>query len=193
MGCADCHTTDGVNGAAGNAHGSTASEYLLKDASGGAALGTLSGGNYVALPVPPRDELRRRDHRQSHRLRVRLRGRYGSGGNRSSRGQVEHEPVRHRLHGVPRRRPGQRRHGPDPDDGRGVDEGYGQIDGTSSIFTNRRAYRFMNGANLRYYAPGTWASGTDNTCNTLTTVDGFGGCTKHTGAGGIQRDYGRGR
>ena len=54
--------------------------------------------------------------------------------------------------------------------------GMGQNGGTGT----RDAYRFMNGASLRFYDPGSW-SGTTVTCYTLETGDSWGGCTKHAG------------
>ena len=183
MSCADCHTTDGVNGAAGNAHGSTASEYLLKDASGGAALGTLSGGNYVCYrchPATSYDDGTTASHTGSGSDYVDATGAVGTARAAAKSNMNLFGIACMACHGGA---PGNVGTVQTPTTAEALTKGYGRIHGTSSIFTNRRAYRFMNGANLRYYAPGTWASGTDNTCNTLTTVDGFGGCTKHTGTG----------
>jgi hypothetical protein len=49
--------------------------------------------------------------------------------------------------------------------------------------TERKAYRFMNGAALRYYNPQGWA-GTAVTCFTLSSADDWGGCVKHTTGSG---------
>jgi hypothetical protein len=177
MGCADCHTVDGANGASGNAHGS-GSEYLLKDASGGATEGTLAALSYVCY----------RCHKS---------GRYqppgGPLGDHTGNGNDWQDKTA--LTGTARR-----------DDGKGSNVfamactnchggfGFGSIHGTSQVIAtgqdgggpNRNAYRFMNGASLRFYDPNGW-TGTSITCYTLsknTTPDSWGACTQHGGGQG---------
>ncbi len=174
MGCADCHTVDGANGSAGNAHGSN-SEYLLKDDSGGATEGTLAGLSYGCY----------RCHKS---------GRYqpptGSLGKHTENGADWQD--RTSLTGLNRR-----------DSGKGSNifamactnchggVGFGSIHGTSDTFGmgqnggsgSRNAYRFMNGASLRYYDPEGWSSGI-MTCYTLSSADSWGGCTQHDKSSG---------
>jgi hypothetical protein len=172
MGCADCHTTDGANGSAGNAHGS-GSEYLLKDDTGGATEGTLAGLSYGCY--------------QCHDS-----GRYQDGGGHTGSDQDWQDKTG--LTGSSRR-----------DDGKGSSFfamacmnchgglGFGNIHGTSQVIPigedgagvgatlTRDAYRFMNGAGLRFYDPNGW-TGTSITCYTLsnnTTPDAWGACTQH--------------
>ena len=53
--------------------------------------------------------------------------------------------------------------------------GVGELGGSGT----RNAYRFMNGASLRYYDPAGW-TGTGITCYTLKNADSWGGCTQHS-------------
>jgi hypothetical protein len=55
--------------------------------------------------------------------------------------------------------------------------------GDDGLVSTRQAYRFMNGASLRYYDPQGWA-GTAVTCYTLGNADDWGGCTQHDKAAG---------
>ncbi len=71
--------------------------------------------------------------------------------------------------------------------------GWGSIHGTSDKFdidtgpAQREAYRFMNGANLRYYDPNGWSTASV-TCYTLTdseaAADSWGACAQHDKGGG---------
>jgi predicted CxxxxCH...CXXCH cytochrome family protein len=208
MGCADCHTVDGANKTAGNAHGS-GSEYLLKDISGTAAEGAMgsrgSGGTYVCYACHPQAKYTPgqghtnnssdfQDYSASTgSARVTL---STSGGN-------VYGYACGNCHGggAPTKA------GATPPTGLtsttldgGVPTsttigGFGTIHGTSQVIgigTNggsagtayRAAYRFMNGNSMRYYDPGTWSGGT-KTCYTLNTAaDQWGACNKHgTGVG----------
>jgi hypothetical protein len=76
--------------------------------------------------------------------------------------------------------------------------GWGSIHGTSDKFTinqgptQREAYRFMNGASLRYYDPNGWSTATF-TCYTLAdgevAGDAWGACAQHDPGSG--KTYGR--
>jgi predicted CxxxxCH...CXXCH cytochrome family protein len=197
MGCADCHTVDGGNGASGNAHGSVASEYLLKDGSGGAALGTTpatqacalchAGAKYVGgtHTSNPSDF-------QEVSGQVGLANRSGAKGSIFGMGCLNC-------------------HGGAPGDRGSTSEGYGathaaetrsksfgRIHGTSSVFQVgnpvtgeqlRPAYRFLNGGSLRYINPNGWyqAGGSRSfTCWTLSrgATDEWGGCIQHGGGQG---------
>jgi cytochrome c553 len=169
MGCADCHTTDGANGAAGNAHGSV-SEYLLKDASGGANEGTLAGLSYVCYrchavgryqePTGPLGK-----HTDNSGDWQDKTGLTGSERINNGKGSNVFAMACTNCHGG---------------------SGFGTIHGTSETFGvgegggsgTRNAYRFMNGASLRYYDPKGW-TGTNITCYTLGSADSWGGCTQH--------------
>ena len=171
MGCADCHTTDGANGVNGNAHGS-GSEYLLKDASGRAAEGTLASLNYncyrchkVERYQPPTGLLgKHTDNDQDWQDKTSLTGASrvtdGKGSNIFAMACTN-------CHGGTRFGA---IHGSSETLGVGEDGGLG----------TRDAYRFMNGASLRFYDPGSW-SGTTVTCYTLNTGDAWGDCTQHSG------------
>lgn len=169
MGCADCHTVDGANGSGGNAHGSP-SEYLLKDAFGGVTEGNLDALSYVCY-------------------RCHAAGRYqppgGPLGDHTGNSNDWQDTTL--LVGLNRR-----------DDGKGNNLfamacmnchggfGFGTIHGTSQVLGvgqdgasgTRNAYRFMNGASLRFYDPQGW-TGTAITCYTLGSADSWGGCTQH--------------
>ena len=165
MGCADCHTTDGANGSLGNAHGSD-SEYLLKDASGGATEGQYSGFTYVCYSCHSSDYYSR-----------------GQTLNHTDNSSDWQDTVL--LEGVDRR-----------DDGKGSNifgmactnchggSGFGTIHGSSEQFTIgdtaniRNAYRFMNGASLRYFDPQDWSAASVG-CWTLGAEDEWGGCSQH--------------
>jgi hypothetical protein len=184
MGCADCHTTDGANGSSGNAHGS-GSEYLLKDATGGATEGTLAALSYGCY--------------RCHKA-----GRYQPPnaplGDHTGNAQDWQDKTS--LTGANRK-----------DDGKGSSIfamacmnchggfGFGGIHGTSDVIAigedgggvgatlTRNAYRFMNGAGLRFYDPNGW-TGTSVTCYTLsnnTTPDSWGACTQHNKGQGLSK------
>jgi hypothetical protein len=188
MGCADCHTVDGANTTAGNAHGSD-SEYLLKDGAGLARLGRLSPGTgegpYNCL----------RCHKAAH---------YDdSVSTHTGKGSDYVDTVG--LVGaarVPEANSGGNLYGiacmnchggvrADETDASYNTPEFGTIHGTSQIYltgengsgtATRETYRFMNGNSLRYYDPGSWTSGA-STCFTLSSGGGdeFGGCIKHGG------------
>jgi len=182
MGCGDCHTVDGANGSLGNTHGSD-SEYLLKDASGTANEGTLSGLSYVCYRchvsgryVPPTGALGKHtdsssDWQDKTDLTGTARKDDGKGSNIFGMACTN-------CHG-----------GSGPDDAGNVM--WGTIHGSSEIIgtgddgntSTREAYRFMNGASLRYFDPEGW-SGNTFTCYTLGTTDSWGGCTQHDKSSG---------
>ena len=168
MGCADCHTTDGANAAAGNAHGAN-SEYLLKDASGGATEGTEDGNSYICYRC---HELANHGPGVGHTANA---ADYvdttGSGpGLRilDDRGKATQGVIFGiaclNCHGAPN---------------------WGTIHGTSQEFerpdqTVRQSYRFLNGGSQRYYVDNGW-EGASITCWTLGAADEWGSCTKHSG------------
>jgi hypothetical protein len=168
MGCADCHTVDGANGSSGNAHGS-GSEYLLKDASGGAGEGTLAGLSYVCYRCHVsgryQDSPTLGDHTGSGNDWQDKTGLTGTNRITDGKGSNVFGMACTNCHGG---------------------AGFGAIHGTSDTFGvgegggagTRNAYRFMNGASLRYYDPKGW-TGTSITCYTLGTADSWGGCTQH--------------
>ena len=187
MSCADCHTTDGANGSAGNAHGSD-SEYLLKDASGLATEGTYDGQAQTFTYV-------------CYRCHVDGRYRFGGalGDHTDNSGDWQDTVA---LEGVDDRKNTGKGNsifgmacmnchgGTGPDDAGGVM--WGTIHGSSEVIgvgndglvSTREAYRFMNGASLRYYDPQGWA-GTSITCYTLDgNGDDWGGCSQHDKASG---------
>ena len=70
-------------------------------------------------------------------------------------------------------------------------EGFGQIHGTSSTYGigngggsgTRNAYRFMNGASLRYFDPdGGWADERISCWTLGGSGDEWGACTQHSGS-----------
>ncbi len=149
MGCADCHTSDGANGATGNSHGSS-SEYLLKDSSGGAAEGTMVALNYVCYRC-------HFNNTTNH---------YYSGGS-------PHTANGGGIHGTSEMVP------VTTSTTSGATVNCGTTPGAC-----RNAYRFTNGASMRYYDPMGW-TGMVAQCYTLTTGEtGWGGCTKHAGGSG---------
>jgi hypothetical protein len=183
MACADCHTTDGVNTTTGNAHGS-ASEYLLKSATGTAAEGTSTATVVCA--------------------RCHLASNYASTGGHAvgdsadwvwttsavgtarsaSRGNILGMACTNCHGGQAPSKAGVTF----PANVTGVG-GFGTIHGTSQVIgignaggaagsAYRAAYRFTNGNSMRYYNPGTWSGGT-RTCYTLSTADTWGACTQH--------------
>jgi nitrate reductase cytochrome c-type subunit len=179
MGCADCHTTDGANTTAGNAHGSD-SEYLLKNASGTATEGTLAGGSYNCFRCHVAGTYDKDHTAGSDSDFIDT---VGSTGNaRITAGNKGYGTIFGmaclNCHG------GARGNG----SGTGDTSGFGWIHGTSQVFATgasggtgtRNAYRFTNGGGLRYYVPGnaSWDSGT-GTCYTLSSADTWSGCLQH--------------
>ncbi len=188
MGCADCHTVDGANGTAGSAHGSTAAEYLLKDSSGGAALGSYPSGNYVCA-------------------RCHVAGSYSTSGSHGPTNGSDFQDGSGLTYNAnvsgSRKNPGGKGgtvfglaclncHGGAQGNGSVSTDtnGFGWIHGTSQVFGNgvggtRNAYRFMNGSSLRFYSPGeanpeNWQTSSFS-CYTLSgTTDTWGSCTQHS-------------
>ncbi len=182
MGCADCHTVDGANGASGNAHGST-SEYLLKDASG-----TATEGNSIATYVCERCHKPvawgfavHGDGSAMYIDSTNLTGTARIAGNNGSIFGI----ACLNCHG------GANSNGENPP----TKAGFGRIHGTDQVFNNgaggtRNAYRFMNGGGLRFYDPGGW-TGTAVTCYTLGSADGYSSCTRHSGGRGGTKPFSR--
>jgi hypothetical protein len=180
MSCADCHTSDGALGTQGNAHGAD-SEYLLKDANDATAL--VEGG-YVDQqmvcyrchdPVSYSPSAPNGAHGHGTTLwsdtPMTLVGSARAGATGGTVAATRFGNVCTQCHGG---------------------TNFGVIHGTSEApgsgvggATARNAYRFMNGAGMRFYDPQGW-TGTSYSCYTVssTSQDGFGGCTKHSGAAG---------
>ncbi|MHB0972197.1 MAG: fibronectin type III domain-containing protein [Thermoanaerobaculia bacterium] len=185
MGCADCHTSDGANGTSGNAHGSN-SEYLLKDASGTATEGSLSGSSYICY----------RCHVSTSYV-----GSSDHTGNSSDFNDSVTQVGTARMTAATPKAKGtmfgiacMNCHGGAPGNNDGTN-GYGWIHGTNQVFNNgaggtRNAYRFTNGGALRYYDPGTWATASA-TCYTLANADSWSACTQHSGGTGHTRAFTR--
>jgi hypothetical protein len=203
MGCADCHTVDGANTTSGNAHGSD-SEYLLKNDSGLAIEGdytvdsTLADYSYICYRCHDWERYslgQVRDHTD----------------NAGDWAHTSSDSNGNPLLGAARRTTGNdgnfsgiaclNCHGGAPSDPPASPTdivGFGAIHGTSEVFgveedpspdhwRSRLAYRFTNGASLRYYDPLDW-SAADFSCWTLGSADNWGACTQH---GGGSRDYTR--
>jgi len=162
MSCADCHTSDGANRDAGNAHGSD-SEYLLKDASGGATEGTYSGQSYICYRCHGYSSYSDTNHTGNGSDWVDTTDQVGS--NRASNEGNALGMACGNCHGG---------------------YGFGTIHGTSQTFSQggggtREAYRFTNGASLRFYDTGNSWTDSSSTCYTLGKGqnDQFGSCLKH--------------
>ncbi len=185
MGCADCHTVDGANGTAGNAHGSN-SEYLLKDGSGGATEGN-SLATYVCVRCHNVNEYDASGHSGNGNNFQDYTANTGYG---PDNGRVPEGNTGGNLYGMACtnchagvvNQSGARE--------------YGTIHGTSQVMgtgpldmsdnptgTPHEAYRFMNGNSMRFFDPQGW-TGASVSCYTLANGDEFGGCTKHSGAAG---------
>jgi mono/diheme cytochrome c family protein len=190
MGCADCHTSDGANTTAGNAHGSD-SEYLLKDSHGTATQavegnplpdrrGDTATPSYICYKCHNWDKHgpgvghtgSQADYKESV-------GNVGPSNRVTGSAQIFGIACLN-CHGAPN---------------------WGTIHGTSQQFrrpsggsnpffddTVRKAYRFMNGGSQRYYIenntqsgsydPDDW-SGTSVTCWTISGADDWSSCTQH--------------
>jgi hypothetical protein len=190
MGCADCHTSDGANAAAGNAHGSD-SEYLLKDSHGTATQavegnplpdrrGDTATPSYICYKCHNWDKHgpgvghtgSQADYKESV-------GAVGPSNRVTGSAQIFGIACLN-CHGAPN---------------------WGTIHGTSQQFrrptggsnpffddTVRKAYRFMNGGSQRFYIenntqsgsydPDDW-SGTSVTCWTISGADDWSSCTQH--------------
>jgi predicted CxxxxCH...CXXCH cytochrome family protein len=173
MGCADCHTTDGANTTNGNAHGSN-TEYLLKDADG---LATTEPAFDIRSPGTSKITcykchnnawyavIRDQEHTGSTSDFVDTTGSTGTARN-TGNGNIFGLACTNCHGGV----------------------GFGSIHGTSDTFTinsgpsTRQAYRFTNGASLRYVDPQGW-TGSTFTCYTLGSADSWGSCTQHPAGG----------
>ncbi len=180
MSCADCHTTDGANGSLGNAHGSN-SEYLLMDSTGAAVEGIHDEGtewSYTCFQC----------HSTLHYNKVTGDGAPSAYDWEHVKNSTEYVGSTE-LTGDTRRTDGVNNifgmtclscHG---------GSGWGAIHGSGGMISQggggtTPTYRFMNGANLRYYSPdsqGGWESGTA-ACYTLAKGgDTFGSCANHDG------------
>ncbi len=172
MGCADCHTTDGANGASGNAHGA-GTEYLLKNKDGSSA-------------TEPTFDIRSADVSQINCYKChswtwysRERNSEHTDSNSDWVFLADQDfPQRVASNGNVYGLPCTNCHG---------GFGWGAIHGTSDMFnindgtgtpSQRQAYRFTNGASLRFYDPNGWNT-TSFTCYTLSAPDSFGACTQH--------------
>ncbi|MBI5509403.1 MAG: CxxxxCH/CxxCH domain-containing protein [Deltaproteobacteria bacterium] len=183
MGCADCHTVDGANTTTGNAHGST-SEYLLKDASGGAAEGTYAAGTAICLRCHTGYSAAHTGGSESNdfedTVTTTAPNRLLDAKGKSLSASVFGFACMN-CHG------GAQGNGA----GAGDTNPFGWIHGTSQVFKTgasggtgtRNAYRFMNGSSLRYYMPGgvNWDTGAGS-CFTLSSADSWGSCTQHSGS-----------
>ena len=176
MGCADCHTTDGANTTNGNAHGSN-TEYLLKDADG---LATTEPGFDVRNADVSKINCykchiwswyareKNFEHTDNNSDWVFTADQTGSASRLGGNGNLYGLPCTNCHGGAPT---------------------FGTIHGTSDTFNinagpaQREAYRFMNGASLRYYDPNGWNTATV-TCYTLSSSDNWGGCTQHPAGNG---------
>ena len=181
MGCADCHTTDGANTTNGNAHGSN-TEYLLKNKDGSATTeaafdirsADTSQINCYKCHTPAwYARARNFEHTDNNSDWVFTGDQTGSANRVGGNGNIYGLPCTNCHGGAPA----------------AVGSGFGTIHGTSDMFNinagpaQRQAYRFMNGASLRYYDPNGWNTATV-TCYTLSSGDSFGGCTQHVPGNG---------
>ena len=170
MGCADCHTTDGANGTNGNAHGA-GTEYLLKNKDGSST--TEPGFDIRNADVSEINcykchtwtwysRERNSEHTDNNSDWVFTADQTGSANRNTGNGNIYGLPCSNCHGGF----------------------GWGSIHGTSDQFNinagpaQRQAYRFTNGASLRYFDPNGWNTATF-TCYTLSSADSFGSCTKH--------------
>jgi hypothetical protein len=179
MGCADCHTTDGANGDTGNAHGA-GTEYLLKNKDGSSA----TEPSFVIRDAAISQINCYKCHNPTWYSR--LNGKTGSHTDNNSDWVWSSNEV-----GDARRTADASIYGLPCGNCHGG-FGFGSIHGTSDQFlinsgpAQRRAYRFMNGASLRYYDPNGWNT-TTFTCYTLTNAqagtDSWGGCAQHDQGG----------
>ncbi len=189
MGCADCHASDGANGTAGNAHGST-SEYLLKSADGLASQGTEANGLYICVKC--HNNGKKSSHSGSTSNYAESVGLVGSARLNKTNASIFGITCINCHGGAPG-------NGETP-----VPQvGLGRIHGTSQTFytvtstgpVTRSAYRFTNGGALRYFAPGNLndvmaddASG--KSCYTLGAGDSWSNCAQHgSGASGWYQRY----
>jgi predicted CxxxxCH...CXXCH cytochrome family protein len=203
MGCADCHTTDGANTTDGNAHGSN-TEYLLKDADGLAATeptfdlatATSSKINCYKCHTPAwYSRQSGQEHTDNNSDWVFAADQTGSASRLSGNGNLYGLPCTSchggaatfgTIHGT--------------SDMFDINEGWKCSDSGDwcdpsnnrtcnrnpqfcTVQVQRQAYRFMNGANLRYYDPNGW-TGSSVTCYTLSSGDSWGGCTQHSPGSG---------
>jgi len=182
MGCADCHTVDGANGIAGNAHGSD-SEYLLKNSTGGATEGRYIDGSTFTYVC----------YRCHDARRYRMDGAWNDHTDKDS----DWADTVLQTAGSRRNNDGNtfgmactNCHGGGPGNTDQPGEGFGQIHGTSSTYGigngggsgTRNAYRFMNGASLRYFDPdGGWADERISCWTLGGSGDEWGACTQHGG------------
>jgi predicted CxxxxCH...CXXCH cytochrome family protein len=200
MGCADCHTSDGANGSAGNAHGSN-SEYLLKDASGTATEGTFAARSYICYKCHV--EATYDDTHTGGSLSndfddtTANTGLDRSYANKGDGGYTGIACIN--CHGGA---PGDVGTVHDTSAAEATAKGFGRIHGTSSVFYNgaggnRESYRFTNGGSLRYFDPNGWipSGNSSMSCYTLgagsSSEDQWGGCTQHDREKGAARRLNR--
>jgi hypothetical protein len=203
MGCADCHTTDGANTTDGNAHGAK-TEYLLKDADGLAAAepgfvlasATSSKINcYKCHTAGWYSRQSGQEHTDNGSDWVFTADSTGSASRLSGNGNLYGLPCTN-CHG------GAIDFGTIHGTSDIFDAGTGWKCSDSgdwcdtadtracsrnpefcTVRVERHAYRFMNGASLRYFDPQDWTA-SSVTCYTLGTDDSWGGCTKHAPTSG---------
>jgi hypothetical protein len=203
MGCADCHTTDGANTTFGNAHGSN-TEYLLKDADGLAAtepgfdIGTASASKincYKCHAVDWYSRTSGQEHTDNNSDWVFTADQTPSSNRVPPNGNLYGLPCTNCHGGAPTFGT---IHGAsdifdisqgwqcsdsgdwcDPSDSRACS----RSPELCTVRMERQAYRFMNGASLRYYDPKDWTTGAV-TCYTLGADDSWGGCTQHSPGSG---------
>ena len=202
MGCADCHTTDGANTTFGNAHGSN-TEYLLKDADGLATteptfvIGSATSSKINCYKCHTAGWYARetgQEHTDNNSDWVFTADGEGTSGRVTSDGNVYGLPCTNchggaasfgTIHGTSEifdANTGWKCSDSgdwcDPADTRACSRN----PGFCTVQVERHAYRFMNGASLRYYDPNGW-TGSSVTCYTLGSDDSWGGCTQHDQGG----------
>ncbi len=190
MNCADCHTNDGANTTTGNAHGAT-SEYMLKDATGLAGIGSSNttvvcaqchvGAKYVSGTHT--------NNGGDFSWTTGANGKLGSARWAEANVGNVYGWACGNCHGngAPSKA------GSTFPTGSSGYGGYGTIHGTSQVLGtgdagatgSRNGYRFMTGGGMRYYIPGDWTTSAARNCVTLAggAGDSWGGCTKHSGTG----------
>ncbi len=189
MGCADCHTVDGANHTAGNAHGSTASEYLLKDANGAATLGTrdtqASTYTYICWRC---HEVQRYNRGLGGFNHTDNDGDWANTAGSDGADRVANDGNIFGMactgcHGGVESGTQASPVGPEFGTIHGTSQSYGIGDSGGS--GTRLAYRFMNGNNLRYFDPAGWSGDVTVSCYTIdrNEEDSFGACSQHDRTG----------
>ena len=195
MGCADCHTTDGSNGTTGNAHGSV-TEYLRKDIDGLTNEGTYdkpsSTYTYGCYACHSNTEYTRGGgHAGSDSDYINSSGIIGKDPRLANDGNLYGNACTNCHGGI----------GFGSIHGSSQDFGIGEDGNAFSCMTTldcdgsigvgawcdgsscrRYAYRFTNGASLRFFDPTPWDQTSGQGCFTLGAGDAtWGGCAKHNG------------